>query len=159
MSGRMFSKKCGHCGQRTVALANEPYSIQIDHDGRKYQVNIPSLALPKCSNCGTISLDHEATEAIDAAFRRLAGLLTPEQIREGREQLGLNQQEFADKLAISVSTLSRWETGAQIQQRSLNRLMMAFFMCPEMRLCYDLIHSAESGAGPIACTPTPALPE
>jgi putative zinc finger/helix-turn-helix YgiT family protein len=144
MSTRNFSQKCGHCRQRAVAIATVPYSIQIDHDGRKYQVNIAALAVPKCGNCGTIVLDEEATTAIDAAFRREAGLLTPEQIRAGREKLGLNQQEFAEKLAIAVSTLSRWETGAQIQQRSLNRLMTAFFMCPEMRSCYDIVQGAES---------------
>jgi hypothetical protein len=34
---------------------------------------------------------------------------------------------------VAVFTLSRWETGAQIQQRSLDRFLRAFFKLPELR--------------------------
>src|SRR5437660_11806252 len=96
MTERDFSRKCGKCRQRAVVLTAIPYSVQIDHDGRKYQVAIPALTVPKCAACGTIALDDEANKEISAAFRQQAGLLTPEQIREGREKLGLSQQEMAD---------------------------------------------------------------
>jgi putative zinc finger/helix-turn-helix YgiT family protein len=110
-----------------------PYSVQIDHDGRKYQVSIPNLVVPRCGQCGTIALDEEANRAISAAFRKEANLLTPEQIREHRLALGLTQQALADALGVAVSTLSRWETGAQIQQRSFDRFLRAFFGFPEVR--------------------------
>src|SRR6266436_8495343 len=125
MDERCFSKKCGKCHQRAVSLAPVPYSTQIDHDGRKYVVKLPALVLPKCANCGTIVLDDAANREISAAFRKLAGLLTPEQIRANRVVLGLTQQELADQLSVAVATLSRWETGAQIQQRSFDRFLRA----------------------------------
>ena len=81
--------------------------------------------------CGTISLDAVATDAIDAAFRKQAGLLSPEQIREQRLALGLTQQTLADLLGIGVHTLSRWENGGQIQQRAFDRLLRAFFTVPQ----------------------------
>src|SRR6266851_1506077 len=115
---RQYSKKCGKCRQRAVGLVQVPYSLQIDHDGRKYTVTVPDLVVPKCSNCGTIALDEEANRQISAAFRKEAGLLSPEQIRDQRHRLGLSQQVLADLLGVAASTLSRWETGAQIQQRS-----------------------------------------
>jgi len=130
---RAFCRKCSKCRQQTVALANVPYTIQIDHDGRKYTVTILALSVPQCSNCGNISLDEEADRAISAAFRAQAGLLAPEQIRQRRQALGLTQQELADQLGIAVSTLSRWETGGQIQQRSLDRFLRAYFDLPELR--------------------------
>src|SRR5713226_2084827 len=142
---RSFSPKCVSCRQRTMVLSPVDYSTKVNHDGREYAVDIPSLTVPKCSNCGTIVLDDEANERIDRAFRRKAYLLTPEEIREGREKLGLNQQEFAERLGIAVSTLSRWENGAQVQQRSLNRAMTAYFRSPAMRMCYAQIESTESG--------------
>jgi putative zinc finger/helix-turn-helix YgiT family protein len=116
-----------------MALAPVPFSTKVSHDGRQYDVEIPSLVVPKCSNCGNISLDEEANRAIDAAFRRQAKLLTPEEIRSGRERFNLSQQEFADLLGVSVSTLSRWETGTQIQQRVLNDYIKAFVDLPELR--------------------------
>jgi putative zinc finger/helix-turn-helix YgiT family protein len=133
MTERVFAKKCGKCRQRAVALATVPYTVQIDHDGRKYTVTIPDLVVPQCANCGTIVLDEEANRQISAAFRREAGLLSPEEIRQHRVNLGLTQQALADLLGVAVSTLSRWETGAQIQQRSLDRFLRAFFVLPELR--------------------------
>jgi putative zinc finger/helix-turn-helix YgiT family protein len=78
-------------------------------------------------------LDEEANLRISAAFREQAGLLSPEEIRQYRTALGLKQQELADLLGVAVSTLSRWETGAQIQQRSLDRFLRSFFKLPELR--------------------------
>jgi putative zinc finger/helix-turn-helix YgiT family protein len=130
---RAFSRKCGKCRQRTVELATVPYTTQIDHDGRKYTVTIPDLVIPRCGNCGTIVLDEEANRRISAAFRSQAGLLPPEQIRRHRTALGLTQQALADLLGVAVATLSRWETGAQIQQRSLDRFLRAVFVIPELR--------------------------
>lgn len=133
MAERTFSPKCGKCRERAVALATVPYATQVDHDGRKYTVTIPDLVVPRCAKCGTISLDDEANCRISAAFRKLAGLLSPDQIRAQRTALGLTQQALADLLGVAVFTLSRWETGAQIQQRSLDRFLRAAFRLPELR--------------------------
>jgi putative zinc finger/helix-turn-helix YgiT family protein len=135
MTDRLFSKKCGNprCRQSAVALATVPYSVSIDHDGRKYNVNMAALTAPRCAVCGTLVLDDEANRQISDAFRHAAGLLGPEQIRDSRLALGLKQQELADSLGVAVSTLSRWETGAQIQQRSLDRFLRLFFAMREVR--------------------------
>ena len=133
MEERLFSPKCGRCRQRAVALATVPYTIQIDHDGRKYDVHLPALTVPRCTNCGEVAIDEVADRMIEEAFRREAGLLTPETIRRNREALGLTQKELAGLLAVGEATLSRWETGAQIQQRSLDRLLRAFFAFPDLR--------------------------
>jgi len=133
MTERPFSKKCSTCRERAVALTTVPYSVQIDHDGRKYTVTIPDLVVPRCGKCGAIVLDEEANRQISAAFRKEAGLLSPEEIRQHRTALGLTQQALADLLGVAVYTLSRWETGAQIQQRSLDRFLRAVFALPELR--------------------------
>ncbi len=133
MTVRIFSPKCGKCRQRAVVLASVPYTVQIDHDGRKYTVTLPNLTVPRCSNCGTVALDEEANREISDAFRQQAGLLSPEQIRLKRQTLGLTQQALAEALGVAVSTLSRWETGGQIQQRCLDRFLRAFFDLPDLR--------------------------
>lgn len=116
-----------------MAIATIPYQIQIDHDGKKYGVRIPELSVPKCANCGAISIDDLASEQIDEAFRKEAKLLTAEEIRRRREELGFNQQDFARALGLSPSTVSRWENGAQVQQQSFNTMMQAFFDAPAVR--------------------------
>jgi putative zinc finger/helix-turn-helix YgiT family protein len=133
MPAREFSSKCSQCRQRAVVLATVPYTVQVDHDGRKYTVTIPEFVVPRCANCGNVVLDEEANRAISAAFRKQAGLLAPEEIRQQRLALGLTQQELADRLGVAESTLSRWETGAQIQQRPFDRFLRAFFVLPELR--------------------------
>jgi putative zinc finger/helix-turn-helix YgiT family protein len=133
MAEREFSKKCGKCRERAVVLAPVTYTTQIDHDGRKYTVTLPDLVVPRCANCGTVALDEEANRQITAAFRAQAGLLSPEQIRRQREFLGLTQEALAELLGVAVATLSRWETGAQVQPRALDRFLRSFFVVPELR--------------------------
>ena len=132
-----------------MAIATVPYSIQIGHDGTKYGVHIPAFSVPKCTDpaCGAISIDDSASEQIDAAFRQTASLLTPAEIREGRMRLGFRQQqEFAQCLGIAVSTLSRWETGAQVQQHFHDGILRAFFALPDLRAFLASLHGAECAA-------------
>ena len=53
-----------------------------------------------------------------------------EEIRQGREQLGLTQKQFANLLGVGEATVSRWETGAQIQQRALDRFLRVCLASP-----------------------------
>lgn len=136
MATRRFAVRCSKCHQKTMAISVIPHSIRIDHDGKKYDVHIPDLSVPQCTdpNCREISIDEVASDQIDKVFRRTAGLLTASEIKEGRIRLGYRQQqEFARCLGISVSTLSRWETGAQVQQRSLDKFMRAVFDLPTLQ--------------------------
>src|SRR5260370_42679374 len=104
-------------------LATVPYAMTIEHDGRSYRVEIPALTVPQCGNCQALSIDDEADQQISAAFPRAARLLTPEEIRQGREKLALTQKQFANLLGVGEATVSRWETGAQIQQRAMDRFL------------------------------------
>lgn len=111
------------------------YTTDIVHDGRPYQVTVPALRTPRCQNpdCRAILLDTDANRRITQAFRRAANLLEPEEIRRRREELGLTQAALAERLEVGPATVSRWETGAQIQQRSLDKLLRLFFDFPEVR--------------------------
>ena len=144
-----FPWKCGHCGVRAVHRESVPdYTTEIAHDGRPYTVTLSSLEAPCCRHCGTLYLDREANEQISLAFRRQVHLLTPEEIRRSREALGLTQKELASRLGVAEATLSRWETGAQIQQQSLDRLLRLFFGL-------DVVRAAL--AGPPEALPLPEL--
>src|SRR5205809_3266930 len=98
MTTHIYPKRCGKCGQKAMRLATVPYATTIEHDGRAYRVEIPDLTVSRCAHCQTLSLDDEADRQISAAFRRAARLLAPEEIRQGREKLGLPQKQFAHLL-------------------------------------------------------------
>ncbi len=137
MENRAFSKKCGTCRQRTMEIATFAYSAEYDHDGRKYVVRVPDLSAPKCANCGTLSFDRVAELRLETEFRKTLGLLLPAEIRRHRLSRGFSQQQLADLIGISVSTLSRWETGAQIQQRSLDKMLRLVFFTPDARAALE----------------------
>jgi putative zinc finger/helix-turn-helix YgiT family protein len=127
-------RKCMHCRQRTVSPTALPsYPVELEHDGRKYAFSVPNLHVLQCQNCGAIVLNDSANERIEDALRAAIGLLSPSEIRQRREALGLNQQQLADYLRISMYTLSRWETGAQIQQRAMDWFLRTFFEVAEAR--------------------------
>lgn len=128
-----FPWKCGTCRQRGLAPAAIDYQTEVAHDGRAYTLVLAGLKVLRCDQCGAVVLDDEADERISRALRAEAGLLSPEEIRRGREALGLTQKQLAHSLQVGESTLSRWETGGQIQQRSLDRLMRIYFHVPEAR--------------------------
>jgi putative zinc finger/helix-turn-helix YgiT family protein len=130
MTNRNYPKRCGKCGHKEMRLATVPYATTIEHDGRAYRVEIPALTVPQCGNCQTISIDDEADQQISAAFRREARLLAPEAIRQGRETLALTQKQFANLLGVGEATVSRWETGAQIQQRAMDRFLRLCLASP-----------------------------
>jgi DNA-binding transcriptional regulator YiaG len=44
------------------------------------------------------------------------------------------QKELAVQLAVAEATLSRWETGGQIQQRAMDKLLRLFFGLPAVRV-------------------------
>ncbi len=138
MTERRYPRRCGKCGRLEMRLTTLPYAITVDHDGRSHTVEIPELVAPQCGHCKEISLDEEADRQISAAFRQTAGLLRPEQIREGRERLGLTQKQFANLLGVGEATISRWETGAQIQQRAMDRFIR---LCLASRAAVELLQN------------------
>jgi putative zinc finger/helix-turn-helix YgiT family protein len=130
MTMRTYPKRCGKCGRNSMRLATVCYTTTIEHDGRAYRVTVPALTVPQCENCHALSFDDEADQQISAAFRREARLLAPEEIRQGREKLGMTQKEFANLLGVGEATVSRWETGAQIQQRAMDRFVRVCIASP-----------------------------
>lgn len=80
----------------------------------------------KCSVCNiktaTIEQSAQTQKAIGDAYKKKSGLLTSNEIRECRNQLGITQQQLADKLNIGIASIKRWE-GGLIQSKSMDRLL------------------------------------
>src|SRR5207244_4396982 len=48
----------------------------------------------------------------------------------GRDKLALTQKQLANLLGVSEATVSRWETGARIQQRAMGRFLRVCLASP-----------------------------
>lgn len=105
----------------------------MSYEGRTYAVDVPSLEIPRCSNCGELVFTPATGDQIANALRDKLQLLLPRHIREQRKQLRLNQKEFARLLGVAEASVSRWETNALVQSRALDNLMRVFFSVPDAR--------------------------
>ena len=68
-----FPWRCPKCRQLTVNRVTMPYRCQRTHIGRVVTVEVPNLAVPRCSNCGEVVFDYAADEQIRDAFRTQFG--------------------------------------------------------------------------------------
>ena len=146
---RAFPWPCANCLRDEVYPVTMPYTTEIKHDGLTYSLAIPVLTIPKCRACGELVFSNSVDDQIVRALRTQARLLTPQQIREGRDALGLRSKAFAERLGVANEALAEWETGMMIQSRAMDNLLRAYFALPELR---TFLEKANQEAAP--STPT-----
>ena len=130
-------QKCRTCREKSVRQIVTDYTVEMEHDGRAYEVTVQNAELFECESCRARSLTDSTRKKLGYALRKKAGLLLPDEIRDQRKRLGLNQEQLAKYLKVAKETVSRWETGGQIQQRPMDLLLRIFFGVPAVRLWLD----------------------
>lgn len=142
MAKPIEQRRCPVCHQRSLRRAVRPFEYEVSHEGRPpVKIRIPDLEVVACTNpdCrpeqpdDTIIHDDAATDRITEETYRQLGLLTPADIRAGREKLGMTQQELQDLLGLGGNSLSRWENARQYQARSLDTLLRLVFSLGDPR--------------------------
>ncbi len=78
-----FPWRCVKCLKRDVRPATIPYSAEVNHDGRLYEIEIPALEIPRCGSCGELVFTNRADEQICDALRARLTLLTSAQKSAG----------------------------------------------------------------------------
>ncbi|MFZ5928705.1 MAG: type II TA system antitoxin MqsA family protein [Acidobacteriota bacterium] len=131
--------KCVECGKGRMQrkLTRVPHDIRGIRFEVEDRVNV-------CSHCGfiTIPLDQadEHGRLTDQIYRRLAGILTTEEIREARRRLRMNQREFAEYLGVGEASVKRWETGV-LPDKSSSDLIRLKTDPEAARANYDALRS------------------
>ncbi len=133
MLRKPFPWKCGNCGKTAVVESVVPYSVSCLLDGRRYQVELAEMKAPRCSECGEIVMVDSANEQVSTRLREMAGLLSPEQIRTNREALGMTQTELAARLGVLPCVYERLESGGQLQDLAVDRLLRLYFQSSSVR--------------------------
>ncbi len=145
---RPFPWQCRQCQQESVVPTRIDYPAKVNYDGRLVTFVAKGIEIPICQNCGDKRFTLEVDDQINAALCVHLGLLTPEQIREGIERLGLTQKEVAERLGIAEATLSRWVNKVVIQSRAMDNYLRVFFQFPEVRTALAAV-SIDSAASTV----------
>jgi putative zinc finger/helix-turn-helix YgiT family protein len=101
------------------AIARVPHEVRGIRFEVEDRVNV-------CSHCGFITIPLDRADAhgrlTDRTYRRLAGILTAEEIRQARQRVGMSQRQFAAYLGVGEASVKRWEAGV-LPDRSSSELV------------------------------------
>lgn len=91
------------------------------------EIAVPSASHLKCPKCGEIVLRFREAKRLheDAIgiYRKKHGLLSADEIRAIRAQFGLKQSDLARLLRLGANTVSRWESGRNVQTAAMDILL------------------------------------
>ena len=91
------------------------------------EVAVPDASHLRCPKCGEVVLRFDEVRHLNQTaldiYRRKYGLLSLDEIRSLRERLGLSQVEFGRLLRLGSNTISRWESGRNVQTAAMDMLL------------------------------------
>lgn len=130
---RPFPWRCPTCGKLAVHLAAMPYTSEVNYDDEIHIVHVPEMIIPRCQECGELVFSGNIDEPVYDALRNQLQLLKKDELRNGRERVGLSQRALADRLGVAEKTVADWEDGMAIQSRAMDNLLRVYFTFPEVR--------------------------
>jgi putative zinc finger/helix-turn-helix YgiT family protein len=98
--------------------------LQVPVNGET--VTVASAKHSKCPKCGEVLRFTEAKrlqEDAIALYRKQHGLLSADEIRAIRKRFELTQAELAQLLHLGANSVSRWESGRNVQTAALDMLL------------------------------------
>jgi putative zinc finger/helix-turn-helix YgiT family protein len=102
------------------------------------QIGVPSVKHLRCPKCDEVLLRFQDARRLHedaiAIYRKRHGLLSADEIRAIRERFALNQADLAHLLRLGSNSISRWESGRNVQSAAMDILL---------RLIRDLPGSVE----------------
>lgn len=91
------------------------------------EIAVPSATHLRCPKCREVVLRYQDARRLGedaiAVYRRKHGLLSASEMRAIRERFELTQAEFGSLLRLGANTLSRWESGRNVQTEAMDTLL------------------------------------
>lgn len=91
------------------------------------EITVEGLEYHICRECGEVLMSMEMADKqaheLAKEYSRLHSILSPDEIKELRTNLGLTQKQFERLLGVSSPTVCRWERGSVQQGLVANNLM------------------------------------
>jgi putative zinc finger/helix-turn-helix YgiT family protein len=137
---------CPVCGARAIVRTSDPVDVEIG--GRTYYVE--GVERERCTQCEEEFFFAGQSDELRARAAQLAreeqGLLSPQEIRQLRHDLGLTQSSLEAVIGVGEKTVGRWERGLYPQNKPADTLMRLLWSHPE--LLQETGFIAREGRGP-----------
>ncbi len=137
--------KCPECDTGHLVPFTRDEEFDYDLGGETIKVSAKDVPVERCDSCGMIASGPAAAKVRHEAVCRAAGLLTPSEIKALREKFGWSQQHLADLTDFGIATISRWERGRLLQNRSNNKVLQAIRDCAPFRDYLEGLLASKSG--------------
>ena len=113
---------CPACGTKMVEKRG---ALRLPVNGE--EISVPSAVHLSCPKCGEIVLRFQDSKRLHedaiAIYRKKHGLLSADEIRALRERFGLKQADLSRLLRFGANTVSRWESGRNVQTAAMDMLL------------------------------------
>jgi putative zinc finger/helix-turn-helix YgiT family protein len=113
---------CPTCGATMVVKRG---TLRLPVNGE--EMAVPSASHLSCPNCGEVVLRFQDSKRLSedaiSIYRKRHGLLSADEIRAIRERFGLTQADLARLLRLGANTVSRWESGRNVQTAAMDMLL------------------------------------
>ena len=113
---------CPVCGTEMVERRG---TLRLPVNGE--EIAVPSAAHLRCRKCGEVVLRFQDSKRLGedaiAIYRRNHALLSADEIRAIRERFKLTQADLAHLLRLGANTVSRWESGRNVQTAAMDILL------------------------------------
>ncbi len=137
--------RCPECGQGQLLSLSRTEDFDFDLGDETVNVHAENVPVQKCDKCGEVMSGPAAAKVRHEALCHAVGLLTPSEIRALRDNFGWSQQYLADLTDFGVATVSRWERGRLLQNRSADKVLQALRDCPAFREYLERLLALKSG--------------
>ncbi len=113
---------CPACG---ATMVEKRGTLRLPVNGE--EIAVPSATHLRCPRCGEVLLRFQDSKRLGedaiAIYRKKHGLLSADEIRAIRERFALTQADLARLLRLGANTVSRWESGRNVQTGAMDMLL------------------------------------
>jgi putative zinc finger/helix-turn-helix YgiT family protein len=113
---------CPTCGTKMIEKRG---ALRLPVNGE--EVSVPAALHLSCPKCGDVILRFQDAKRLHgdaiAIYRKKHGLLSADEIRAIRERYSLTQADLAHLLRLGANTVSRWESGRNVQTAAMDMLL------------------------------------
>lgn len=102
-------------GEVTKAPVDTAFEYNCGGDIVEMKITVPVYS---CKSCGSEYTGAEAEEIKHESICDYLHILTPKQIKTLRANYHMSRSEFSEATGIGSASISRWETGAIIQNKA-----------------------------------------